>query len=127
MNSRQIKVLLFGACGMVGTAVLRECLADPQVAKVVAVGRTVSTLHSAKLTQVIHADPSNYDGIESSLVNFDACFFCLVVYSANICCSLQSMATPSASWKRAISNSLPACERGAAASWRSSVLRSLGS
>ncbi|MEO7206906.1 MAG: hypothetical protein ABI356_05285 [Steroidobacteraceae bacterium] len=31
MNSRQIKALLFGASGLAGTAVLRECLADPQV------------------------------------------------------------------------------------------------
>jgi uncharacterized protein YbjT (DUF2867 family) len=84
MNSRQINVLLFGASGMVGMSVLRECLADPQVAKVVVVGRTRSTLHSAKLSEVIHADLSNYDSMESALVNFDACCFCLGVSSANL-------------------------------------------
>jgi uncharacterized protein YbjT (DUF2867 family) len=48
MNSRPINVLLFGATGMVGAGVLRGCLADPQVERVVAVERTVSALHSAK-------------------------------------------------------------------------------
>jgi uncharacterized protein YbjT (DUF2867 family) len=84
MNSRQIKVLLFGATGMVGTAVLRECLADPQVVRVVTVGRTAATLHSAKLEEIIHADLANYDSLQSSLHDFDACFFCLGVSAADV-------------------------------------------
>ena len=83
MNPRQIKVLLFGASGMVGTAVLRECLADPQVVRVATIGRSAASLHSAKLEEIIHADLSNYDSIETSLRDFDACFFCLGVSSAN--------------------------------------------
>jgi uncharacterized protein YbjT (DUF2867 family) len=83
MSPRQIKVLMFGASGMVGTAVLRECLADPQVVRVVTIGRSAATLHSAKLEEIIHADLSNYDSIETSLRDFDACFFCLGVSSAN--------------------------------------------
>jgi uncharacterized protein YbjT (DUF2867 family) len=84
MNPRQIKVLLFGASGMLGTAVLRECLADPQVAGVVTVGRTVSALHSAKLEEIVHADLTSYGAIESSLGDLDACFFCLGVSSAGL-------------------------------------------
>jgi uncharacterized protein YbjT (DUF2867 family) len=84
MNPRQIKVLLFGASGMLGTAVMRECLADPQVAGVVSVGRTVSALHSAKLEEIAHADLSNYRAIETSLTGLDACFFCLGVSSAGL-------------------------------------------
>jgi uncharacterized protein YbjT (DUF2867 family) len=84
MNLKQIKVLLFGASGMVGTAVLRECLADPQVVRVVSVGRTASALHSPKLAQIVHADLANYDSIESSLRDIDACFFCLGVSAANL-------------------------------------------
>jgi uncharacterized protein YbjT (DUF2867 family) len=80
----QIKVLLFGATGMVGTAALRECLADPEVARLAAIGRTPSTLHSAKLEEIVHADLSNYDSIESSLRGFDACFFCLGVSAAGL-------------------------------------------
>jgi uncharacterized protein YbjT (DUF2867 family) len=84
MNSRPINVLVFGASGMVGMAVLRECLADPQVARVLSVGRSALGLHNAKLEQVIHADLSNYSAIESSLKAFDACFFCLGVSSAGL-------------------------------------------
>jgi hypothetical protein len=58
MNPRRIKVLLFGASGMLGTAVMRECLADPQVARIMTVGRTTSALHSAKFEQIVHADLS---------------------------------------------------------------------
>jgi uncharacterized protein YbjT (DUF2867 family) len=84
MNPRQIKVLLFGASGMLGTAALRECLADPDIAKVITLGRTASTLHSAKLEEIIHADLSNYRSIESSLTELDACFFCLGVSAAGM-------------------------------------------
>jgi uncharacterized protein YbjT (DUF2867 family) len=84
MNPRQIKVLLFGSSGMLGTAVLRECLADPQVARVVTVGRTASALHSAKLEEIVHRDLSNYGAIETSLSGFDACFFCLGISSAGL-------------------------------------------
>jgi uncharacterized protein YbjT (DUF2867 family) len=84
MNFKQINVLLFGASGMVGAAVLRECLADPQVARVVTVGRTASALHSAKLEEIIHADLSSYGSIETSLSDFDACFFCLGVSSVGM-------------------------------------------
>jgi hypothetical protein len=67
MNPRQIKVLLFGGSGMLGTGVLRECLADAQVARLVTVGRTASVLHSAKLEEIVHAELSNYRAVESSL------------------------------------------------------------
>ena len=69
---------------MLGTAVLRECLADPQVAGVVTVGRTVSALHSSKLEEIVHADLTSYGAIESSLGDLDACFFCLGVSSAGL-------------------------------------------
>jgi len=69
---------------MVGTAVLRECLADAQVARVATIGRTASTLHSGKLSAITHADLLDYSAIESSLQGFDACFFCLGISSAGM-------------------------------------------
>jgi uncharacterized protein YbjT (DUF2867 family) len=84
MNPRQIKVLLFGASGMLGAAVMRECLADPQVARVMTVGRSASALHSTKLEEIVHADLSDYSAIETSLTDLDACFFCLGVSSAGL-------------------------------------------
>jgi uncharacterized protein YbjT (DUF2867 family) len=79
-----MKVLLFGATGMVGQGVLRECRIDPDVDLVETVGRSSSGLHHPKLREVVHADLWNYESIESKLSGFDACFFCLGVSSAGM-------------------------------------------
>jgi uncharacterized protein YbjT (DUF2867 family) len=84
MKLRQINVLLFGASGMVGKGVLRECLDDPEVARVTTIGRTASGLRNAKLHEIIHNDLSNYASIEPALADFDACFFCLGISSAGL-------------------------------------------
>ena len=39
MLRRAMKVMIFGATGMVGQGVLRECLLDPEVEAVLVVGR----------------------------------------------------------------------------------------
>jgi hypothetical protein len=36
-----MRVVLFGATGMVGQGVLRECLLDPDVESVVSIGRSI--------------------------------------------------------------------------------------
>jgi uncharacterized protein YbjT (DUF2867 family) len=84
MNRRQINVLLFGASGMLGQGVLRECLQDADVAGVTTIGRTASGLHNVKLQEIVHADLSAYSSIENRLANFDACFFCLGISSAGL-------------------------------------------
>jgi uncharacterized protein YbjT (DUF2867 family) len=77
-----MKVLIFGATGMVGQGVLRECLQDPNVQLVQAIGRTPTGVQHAKLRDVVHPDLFNYQPIEASLTGFDACFFCLGVTSS---------------------------------------------
>ncbi|MES2933856.1 MAG: NAD(P)H-binding protein [Pseudomonadota bacterium] len=72
-----MNVLLFGATGMVGQGVLRECLASVQVDSVVTIGRTPTGQSHAKLRELAHQDMWDYTQIESALSNFDACFFCL--------------------------------------------------
>jgi uncharacterized protein YbjT (DUF2867 family) len=76
-----MKVLLFGATGMVGQGVLRECLLDPEVDVVQTIGRSKSALQHQKLREVIHQNFWNYADIEAALSGFDACFFCLGVSS----------------------------------------------
>jgi hypothetical protein len=44
-----MKVVRFGATGMVGRGVLRECLLDPSVEGVLAVGRSPTGRRHAKL------------------------------------------------------------------------------
>lgn len=79
-----MKVLIFGATGMVGQGVLRECLRAADVDVVQTVGRTRSGQLDARLHEIIQPDLMDYRGIESSLAGFDACFFCLGVSSAGM-------------------------------------------
>ena len=79
-----MKVILFGATGMVGQGVLRECLVDAGVERVLVVGRSPTGLQNAKLQEVLHDDFTNFAAIESELTGYDACFFCLGVSSVGM-------------------------------------------
>jgi len=79
-----MKVLLFGATGMVGQGVLRECLHDPNVEMIVAVGRSATGVHLPKLQEIVRQDLWNYGDIAAALSGFQACFFCLGVSSAGM-------------------------------------------
>ena len=79
-----MKVLLFGATGMVGQGVLRECLLDPGVEAVLAVGRSATGQRHEKLRDVVHSDLFDLSPIETELRGFDVCFFCLGVSSAGM-------------------------------------------
>lgn len=79
-----MKALVFGATGMVGQGVLRECLRDPGVELVATVGRGATGLQNPKLTEIQHADMASYAAVEDRLRGFDACFFTLGVSSAGM-------------------------------------------
>ena len=76
-----MRIVLFGATGMIGQGVLRECLLDPRVECVLSIGRNVSGVSHAKLREIVLTDLLDYSGIASQLAGFDACFFCLGVTS----------------------------------------------
>lgn len=77
-----MKVVVFGATGMVGQGVVRECLLDPGIESVVSVGRSPSGVRDPKFREVLTADLLNLEQAELSGV--DACFFCLGVTSAGM-------------------------------------------
>ncbi len=79
-----MNVLIFGATGMVGQGVLRECLLGPDVQVVQTVGRTPTGLKHPKLREIVRSDLLDYTEIESALRGFDACFFCLGVSSTGM-------------------------------------------
>ncbi len=79
-----MNVLIFGATGMVGQGVLRECLAAPDVAMVKTIGRTPTGQRNLKLRELVHAEMWQYEGIDDELSGFDACFFCIGVSSAGM-------------------------------------------
>jgi uncharacterized protein YbjT (DUF2867 family) len=79
-----MRVLIFGATGMVGQGVLRECLLDAGVERVTSIGRSASGAGNPKLRDLVHRNLWNYSSIEQELTGFDACFFCLGVTSAGM-------------------------------------------
>ena len=79
-----MRILLFGATGMVGQGVLRECLLDAGVERVLAVGRSSTGQQNAKLRELLHNDFMDFSAIESELSGYDACFFCLGVSSVGM-------------------------------------------
>jgi uncharacterized protein YbjT (DUF2867 family) len=99
IRSLAVNVLLFGATGMVGQGVLRECLLDPGVDRVLAVGRSAvdpafigrtsavaaaTGRPAAKLRELIVPNVADLSSIETELAGFDACFFCLGVSSIGL-------------------------------------------
>ncbi|MFI1917921.1 epimerase [Nocardia sp. NPDC020380] len=79
-----MKVILFGATGMIGQGVLNESLRDERVEKVLAIGRSSLGIDNPKLREVIQPDPSDLSAIAGELADFDACFFCLGVSSVGM-------------------------------------------
>lgn len=94
-----MKVLIFGASGMVGLGVLRESLRAPDVTQVTTIGRTPADIDlfsrdrrdaafnfavASKLQQRVHPDLFNVAAYEADLAGHDACFFCLGVTSLGL-------------------------------------------
>ncbi|MDE1895029.1 MAG: NAD-dependent epimerase/dehydratase family protein [Pseudomonadota bacterium] len=79
-----MKILLFGATGMVGQGALRECLLAEDVTLVQTVVRAATGRQHAKLRELVHADLFDCSAIEANLAPFDACFFCIGVASSGL-------------------------------------------
>ncbi len=79
-----MNVIVFGSTGMVGQGVVRECLLDPEVVRVVTVVRAATGLAHDKLREVVHADLSDLSTIAGELSGLDACFYCLGASSSGL-------------------------------------------
>jgi uncharacterized protein YbjT (DUF2867 family) len=79
-----LRVIVTGASGMVGGGVLRECLLDPGVERVVSLGRRTTGRSDPKLTELATPDLFDLSTVEDRLTGFDACFSCAGVSSAGM-------------------------------------------
>ncbi|MFE2324701.1 epimerase [Streptomyces sp. NPDC059385] len=79
-----MNVILFGATGMIGRSVLRECLRDDSVETVLAVGRSPLGVSHPKLREHVQDDPSDLAAAGVDPAAYDACFFCLGVSSVGM-------------------------------------------
>lgn len=76
-----VKVIVFGATGMIGQAVLNAALAEPAVEAILVVTRTPLERRDPRIKEVWHSDFHDFTGIRDDLVGYDACLFCLGVTS----------------------------------------------
>lgn len=73
-----MRVIVFGASGMVGQMVVPVCAADPDVSEVVAVVRSAGSVKLAgKVRELVHSN--FFEWSDAELGGFDACLFCLGV------------------------------------------------
>jgi len=80
-----MRVILFGATGMVGQAVLRECLRDDGVEGILVIGRGSTGLTHPKLREIVQEDLFDFVDVPDAEVHgYDACFFCLGVSAAGM-------------------------------------------
>jgi uncharacterized protein YbjT (DUF2867 family) len=80
----RVKVIVFGATGMVGQAMLAQCLGDLGINSVLVVGRTPVGWQDDKLREVIHPDFLDFTDLADDFAGVDACFFCLGVSSVRM-------------------------------------------
>jgi uncharacterized protein YbjT (DUF2867 family) len=78
-----MRVILFGATGMVGQGVLRECVLDEGVTSILVVGRSRTGRTHPKLRELIREDLFDVE-VDEDLGQFDACLFCLGVSAAGM-------------------------------------------
>jgi uncharacterized protein YbjT (DUF2867 family) len=79
-----MRVILFGASGMVGSGVLLECLEDPRVESVLAVVRRATGMTHGKLREHVRSDFLSYVDAAQLIRGYDACFYCLGVTSVGL-------------------------------------------
>lgn len=72
-----MRVIVFGATGMVGQGVLDACLSDEKVTDILVIGRTPTGRVHPKLRELPHQDFTDFTAIQEHLAGYHACFYCL--------------------------------------------------
>jgi uncharacterized protein YbjT (DUF2867 family) len=76
-----MKVVIYGATGMVGQGILLECIEDPRVTSVICVGRKPTGVSHAKVRDLVRENLLDYANIGDAFKGVDACFYSLGVTS----------------------------------------------
>jgi uncharacterized protein YbjT (DUF2867 family) len=79
-----MKIILFGATGMIGQGVLRECLLDPGVDVILSIGRAPLPQQHAKLQGLVTPNLADLSAFAAQLAGFDGCFFSLGVSAVGL-------------------------------------------
>jgi hypothetical protein len=79
-----VKVILFGATGMVGAGALREVLANTEVEAVLSIGRRSCGLLHPKLRELLLPDLFDCTAVESQLAGWDAGIWAVGISSMGV-------------------------------------------
>lgn len=79
-----MKLIHFGATGMVGGGVLRAILADPDVEAVLSIGRRSCAVQHPKLRELLLPDLFDFASVESQLAGWDGCLWALGISSLGL-------------------------------------------
>ena len=79
-----MRLLLFGATGMVGAGVLQEALAEPEVQEVLSIGRRSSGVSHPKLRELLLDDLFAFEHVERELTGWDAAIWAVGISSVGL-------------------------------------------
>lgn len=80
----KIKAIIFGSTGMLGQAVLLECIENNEVESILVINRQSCHIKHPKLAEIIQPDLFDLSGLTNKLKGYNTCFFCLGVSSAGL-------------------------------------------
>jgi len=80
----KIKPIIFGSTGMLGQAVLLECIENEEVESILVINRNTGNVKHPKLKEIIHSDLNNLSGVANQIAGYTTCFFCLGISSAGM-------------------------------------------
>jgi uncharacterized protein YbjT (DUF2867 family) len=99
---RKRQVVIVGATGMVGGYVLRFALENPDVSRVLAVGRRKTGVSHPKLTEVMIEDFADCGRLARVLVGQDGAIFCHILNAISVDGSGGAMSASTESIRRQI-------------------------
>jgi uncharacterized protein YbjT (DUF2867 family) len=79
-----MKVIIFGATGMVGKGVLLESLDDARVEHILLVSRNEIDVRHPKIREIVHEDFTEFGSLQPAFADLDACFYCLGVTAVGL-------------------------------------------
>jgi hypothetical protein len=99
-----VKLIVFGATGMVGAGALREALAAPEVEEVLSIGRHPCGVTHPKLRESLVGDLFDVASVPDPLVGYDGCIWAIGVSSVGLDESAYARVTEALTlvWARAL-------------------------
>jgi uncharacterized protein YbjT (DUF2867 family) len=99
-----MKLILFGASGMVGAGALREALNAPGVESVLSIGRRSCGVEHPKLRELLLPDLFDFTAMEDQFVGHDACIWAVGTSSVGLDEAAYSKVTEELTlvWARAL-------------------------